>query len=66
MKERTHVTLWSNIALKMKAIKDKLFPEEDLAQLHMERTNLADFNKDRVARRSEMDKVTRIYMGYNR
>lgn len=44
----------------MKAIKDKLFPEEDPAQLHLERTNLEGFNKDRIARRSEMDKVTRI------
>ncbi len=62
MKEREHVTIWPKIVLGIKAVKSKLFPKEDLAQLHLERTNLQKFNNDHKARRAEMETATRMFL----
>ena len=65
MKEVSHEAFWPKIALKMKTVKAKLFPKEDLAQLHLERTKLANYNNEHIAKRSEMETTARIFM-FNR
>lgn len=62
MKEQNHVTIWPKIALRIKAVKSKIFPKEDLQQLHLEQANLSEFNKGRKAQRAEMETVTRMFM----
>ena len=57
--------IFSKIAVKLRSIKMRLFPEEDLAQLHLESQNLKSFKTNVKAQRSRYEAQSRIFM-FNR